>query len=302
MARAKTRKRPKVKSAMRYPGSKEKIADKVNAFFPPSVEGSYLGSPPTCYCEPFIGCGAMLVRIAPRLPTSARVIVADKDPGVVALWRAVRECPRDLVNRLLNFVPSVENFEKLKAEDGKPTGDIGEDAFRKFALHQISFSGLGAKAGGPIGGKSQEKAKYRVDCRFKPERHANVLMEQHRLLKRFKNFEVVHGDFAEALGKVPADGFAYLDPPYYLKGAELYVHNMSPEDHERLAGILRAAPYEWALSYDDHPAVRDLYGAWADVNTFEMVATIDTKRGAGKRRKNSELVITKREAAQSEAA
>jgi DNA adenine methylase len=103
---------------------------------------------------------------------------------------------------------------------------------------------------------------------------------------------VVHGDFAECLARTPPDGFAYLDPPYYLKGDELYVHGMPPAEHVRLADTLRAAAFDWVLSYDDHPEVRRLYGGWADIRSFEMTATIDTKRGAGRRRKNSELVIT----------
>jgi DNA adenine methylase len=283
-----------VRSAFRYPGSKEKIAADVMRWFPARVTCAALMGELSCYCEPFIGCGAVAVRVLPLLTPVSRVVLADKDAGIVDLWRAVLTQPAALVKRLLNFTPSVEAFQLFKAEDGAG-GDPLESAFRKFALHQMSFSGLGAMAGGPIGGADQGKAAYRVDCRFRPERHAKVIMQQHKLLKRFASVELIHGDYAKALERVPDDGFAYLDPPYYLKGGELYKHNMTPGDHERLAVILRGAGYEWALSYDDHAAVREMYREWSDIHEFEMVATIDTKKGSGSRRKNNELIIAKRE-------
>jgi DNA adenine methylase len=236
----------------------------------------------------------MAVRMFPTFPADTRVVLGDMDPGIVGYWRSVLNHPHPFIQRLLDFTPTVDEFYRLKELDGTPSGDELTDGFRKFVLHQMSFSGLGAKAGGPIGGKKQ-RSDYAVDCRFRPERHALAVAAQHKQLKRFRSVEVVRGDFEESLSRVPADGFAYLDPPYYLQGGALYVHNMTPADHERLSLTLRASRYDWALSYDDHPAVNALYAPWATIQTFSMTATIDTKRGAGNRRKNNELVITPRE-------
>lgn len=280
------------RSAFRYPGSKEKIATAVRRFFPPWLHLAQLRGSLSCYCEPFVGCGAMAVRMLPTFPADSRIVLGDLDPGIVGYWRSVLRHPRQFAQRLLSFTPTVDEFYRLKELDGTPSGDELTDGFRKFVLHQMSFSGLGAKAGGPIGGKRQ-RSDYAVDCRFRPERHARAIAEQHDQLKRFKAVEVLQADFAKSLSRVPSDGFAYLDPPYYLQGGALYVHNMTDADHERLAGALAAAPFDWALSYDDHDRIRELY-AFANVGTFQMTATIDTKRGAGNRRKNNELVITSR--------
>src|SRR5262245_48730751 len=89
MAGAAKREQVRVKSAMRYPGSKEKIADQVNRWFV-RMERLLLTEPPSCFCEPFIGGGAMLVRALPSLPTNSAIIIADRDPGVASLWRVVR--------------------------------------------------------------------------------------------------------------------------------------------------------------------------------------------------------------------
>jgi DNA adenine methylase len=237
----------------------------------------------------------MTVNILPSLPRAATVVLGDMDYGVVCYWRTVYENPAALCRELLNFRPSVAAFEDFKARDGQRDADAVTLAFRKFALHQMSFSGLGAKAGGPIGGRKQ-RSDYAVNCRFNPERHAYYIERQHKLLKNFAHVEVVEGDFVRTLEHVPDDGFVYLDPPYYLQGGALYKHNMTPADHARLADCLKSSAFSWVLSYDDHPAVRDLYAGWADINEFQMTATIDTKKGAGARRKNNELVITKAEA------
>jgi DNA adenine methylase len=263
-----------MRSSFRYPGSKEKIADQVIGRFPWRIRFNQMMQSVTGYCEPFIGCGAVAVKTLPLLTPDVRVVFGDLDPGIVGYWRSVHKYPKQLRCKLIGFTPTVDEFYRLKELDGKPTGSELEDGFRKFVLHQMSFSGLGAKAGGPIGGKKQ-RSEYAVDCRFRPERHARVIR-------------------GESLSRIDSGGFAYLDPPYYLQGGALYAHNMTDADHDRLASVLGAAGFDWVLSYDDHPRVHGLYAGWAEVNSFEMTATIDTKRGAGKRRKNNELVITRR--------
>ena len=43
--------------------------------------------------------------------------------------------------------------------------DLG---FKKLAIHQTSYSGLGTKSGGPLGG-AEQKSRYKIDCRWSPE-------------------------------------------------------------------------------------------------------------------------------------
>ena len=292
-------KSPKLKDpvqAFRYPGGKGKICWDIVKSFPPRVTHA-ICSDVSFYCEPFVGSGAMLARVLLVLPPSAGVILGDRDVGIASFWRCLCDPAKTerLSRAVLNFTPTLDAFFRFKELDGTHDGDDVVTGFRKLALHQMSFSGVGAKAGGPIGGKGQ-RGVYDVTCRFRPERHvANIASLRHRLAKLRGGVQVVHGDFAEALGRIPVrGGFAYLDPPYYLKGEQLYVHSMNPADHDRLAGLLRHAAFDWVLSYDDHPEVHALYRDWAEIRAFKMTATIETKKGAGARRKNHELVIANR--------
>lgn len=283
-----------VPPAFRYPGSKLRIAPHIFRHFPPEAY-MFDGCGLSAYCEPFVGCGAIAMKFLPDLVGAARVYFADADPGVAAYWRAVRREPLRLCELVRGVRATPKSFRTLKDLDGQPTGDDAVDGFRKWALHTMSFSGLGAKAGSPIGGWNQDNPDYDITARLRPYRQMRVVVQQHKLLARFAHFECRTQDFLVTLGSLDEDAFAYLDPPYVEKGNSLYAVSMSPGDHERLAGALRVARYKWVLSYDDHPLVRQLYESWACVETFEMTATIDAKSDKP-RRKNNELVITPRPA------
>jgi DNA adenine methylase len=53
----------------------------------------------------------------------------------------------------------------------------------------------------------------------------------------------------------------YVDPPYLMKGEDLYMSAHSWEDHERLAGALLGTRHPWILTYDLDQRVRNLYPA-----------------------------------------
>jgi DNA adenine methylase len=50
-----------------------------------------------------------------------------------------------------------------------------------------------------------------------------------------------------------------IDPPYFVRGQELYLNFYEPKDHEKLAKIIRSLKCNWILTYDDAKEVQDLY-------------------------------------------
>lgn len=277
---------------IRYPGSKDKIKGLVLNLFPVEVLYS-LWATDGClhYCEPFFGSGAIGWTVLRSLPRAASVLVNDADPGIAALWRVVHSDHLSLVDKVRRFEPTVEAFNTFKAEDGRTDLDPAEQAFRKLALHQLSFSGLGYMAGGPIGGQGQ-RSEYNVDCRWHAERLVAGIVECHRRANRYRKFHVSNTDFSVALAKVPPypNSFVYLDPPYYVQGGALYRYSFTDDDHRRLADALRAAKFRWLLSYDDHPRIRELY-SWATIDGFEMTPSVQASRDKAKRRKNNEVLV-----------
>lgn len=281
-------------SLIRYPGSKTKLIDDIIKAFPDEFLVPLFVSDSVHYIEPFFGSGAIGFAVMSRMHRGARVTISDADGGIVALWRAVWKQPRDLCRLIVNYVPSVESFYELKSRDGEYTDDV-DTGFRKLALHRISVSGFGYMAGGPIGGRGQG-GNYTVECRWKPERMSRVIKDLHRLLSKFQKMEieqrcVFHAiENAERDAPLHSQSFMYLDPPYFEKGNQLYKYGFSDSDHRRLANTLRHCRFGWAVSYDDHPTIRDLY-SWAGSTRLEVtysnaVCTEPT------RRKNSEILIT----------
>ncbi len=276
---------------IRYPGSKDKIAEDILARFPCSFLDPLFQVGDLDYREPFFGAGAVGFRLLGLLPRRTRVWLNDRDYGMVCLWNAVRGDPAALIDKIDRFAPSVAEFDRLKQLDAELTpedsADVVEVGFRKFALHRISFSGLGAMAGGPIGGRAQS-SKFSVGCRWNPVQHRADVRRLAKLLRAFPHLQITCRDFAEVIDGAPAHAFIYADPPYYEKGPELYKFSLSDDDHRRLASSLAACRANWVLSYDDHPFVRGLY-PWAAIESIAFKYT--TAIAHESRRKNSEVII-----------
>ncbi len=59
----------------------------------------------------------------------------------------------------------------------------------------------------------------------------------------------------------PVKSLIYCDPPYYIKGRELYYHFYKHADHERIAAIMQEQVLlqRWIVSYDNVPQIHELY-------------------------------------------
>lgn len=253
------------------------------------------------YREPFLGGGSVVCKFLKDHPKWEFVWINDLDPAIAAAWNALIHHPEELVELVMEFKPSVEEFWRLKKELSSPefvascpTLDLG---FRKMALHRISYAGLGVMAGGPIGGKSQT-SKYPVGCRW----NATTLCKNiRRLHKRFSQLSIREGqctslDFEEII-KPRGDAVIYLDPPYYVQGDTLYFHAFSDKDHTRLAQVLSETEHPWVMTYNDCPEMRSLYH-WAHIESVNVKYSLTASKNkqTGKRQSNakSELLICSR--------
>lgn len=236
---------------LRYPGAKTRLVKQLRDYMPGMSGVRH-------YAEPFIGAGSVFEALAQDMLPGAEILLSDADEDLVALWRVTLHGDlAGLLSRCDAWKPSTEAFYAMREQSG---GDDLERAFRKLALHQTSFSGLGVM-GGPIGGRAQT-SKYDVGCRWSPTTTRKNLTKLRRVAARH-SVEVRCQDFETTLawisGKSAGNSFCYLDPPYYAKGDQCYFKSMSDADHDRLAKCLAELECLWSLSYDDAPRVRELY-------------------------------------------
>lgn len=263
----------------RYPGGKNKLR---NVIIPEIRSVIYADNNIKEYREPFFGGGSIGLKILHFDLES--FWINDIDHGIQSLWHSIINNPNELKAMVMGFEPSVDEFFRIKNELLNPhslqESNIVTCGFYKLAVHQMSYSGLGTKAGGPIGGRSQ-KSKYSVSCRWSPEYICNKIDFYHAYLSRcnLKGNTCYCNDFSHLIEDDSKKAFIYLDPPYFIKGNELYQFGFSEDDHVRLAKLLKDTKHSWLLSYDDCPEIMDLYNGWANIKQLANVSySINTSR------------------------
>jgi DNA adenine methylase len=257
---------------LRYPGGKTNVVGQITS----RLQAMFAGlSPSAEYREPFIGSGAVAISLLQRQPGPAWI--NDRDPAMAALWDSVinRSDSLKLLVTLFSDIINVNYFYYYKKylcsivnPEDLQRFDPGWVALAKLAVHQMSFSGLGTCAGGPLGGRSQ-RGQSRVYSRYNAELLCTKIDSCRDILSTvpLRNGICTCLDFEELFS--PGEAVIYLDPPYYEAGPELYQHSFHHNDHVRLAGLLRKETRPWLLSYDANPAILDLY-SWARIEEIEV--------------------------------
>jgi DNA adenine methylase len=281
-------------SFFRYPGGKSKLRKEIIAKLHFVSQGLNLE-----YREPFFGGGSIGLEYIQQTPLLQKIWINDFDLGVSSLWSSLLNQPEELKQKVKTFVPSVEAFDQFKEELVNPVKATTclDWGFKKLAIHQISYSGLGVKSGGPLGGREQ-KSNYKIDCRWSPQ---YICKKIDLLHKKFSKFQVRENqctalDFSKVVEDRKHPALIYLDPPYFIKGNELYQFGFTLEDHQRLARCLKDTSHKWVLSYDDCPEIRELY-KWAEMEiinvNYSITALKDKSTGDRTSRQKPELLIYK---------
>lgn len=278
-------------SFFRYPGGKSKIKKNIvkeiiNRKMTDGVR----------YVEPFFGGGSIGIELM-TTNIFGCYWINDFDIGISCIWNSVLKYPEMLKSAIMEFSPSVDSFFAMKEqlldikfipEDSLEVVDIGS---KKIMIHQTSYSGLGTKSGGPLGGVSQN-SKYDISCRWSPNRICKRIDSLHTLLKRSNVLfdACTNLDFEKVIVDDSSETFLYIDPPYYVQGNSLYQHGMSHSDHYRLMNTLKRTKHDWILSYDDCEMIRDMYD-WAKITSIDNTYTINIKQNTSSKKR--ELLITR---------
>jgi DNA adenine methylase len=260
---------------MRYPGGKSKLKKHFMHLFPEDM-GSLE------YREPFLGGGSVFLSLLEHNNLKS-IWINDVDYSLSCLWTQIIQDPKDLVDLIEKFTPSLESYYDFQASLSDPRALTPLQAgFRKLAVHQMSYSGLGERAGGPIGGTTQS-SKYAIGCRWSPDRLTKTINKISKLLSgaRVRENRCTSYDFEQLISDNTTKAFLYLDPPYYDKGSALYRHSFSEQDHVRMAEKLRTTSNKWILSYDAVNPIEILYGEWANVNKFSAQYSITSVKEEG---------------------
>lgn len=258
---------------LRYPGGKSVLTP----FFRELFHMNHMEH--VVYAEPYaggVGAGVNLL----LLNEIERLVINDANKGIYSFWRAVvQECDR-LIEAIRTTPVNLEEWRRQKAiinEAQTPSFELG---FATLFLSRTNRSGI--LNAGPIGGgtqESQDRATYKMDCRFNKER---IIAQIQAIAAHSDQIRVHNEDAMDFLRGLQDDNlFVYLDPPYYEQGKALYLSYYKPDDHKRLASYLcDRALFRWVLSYDNVAPIREMY-AGQDCYTFELnYSAADKKKGS----------------------
>lgn len=236
-------------SPLRYPGGKTFLF----SFFDNVIKENGLSN--ITYIEPFAGgAGAALSLLF--LEKVERIVINDLDKAIYSFWRSAILDSEEFIKKMFSTPITIKEWKKQKLIYNDPKSSRFDLGFATFYLNRTNISGI--VNGGPIGGM-QQKGNWKIDARFNKERLAEMI----RQLSLYKNrISVFNKDGVDLLNEYlnKKNVFVYLDPPYYEKGATLYLNHYKKEDHEVLAKLLNSNQDAfWLLTYDNKKEIKFLY-------------------------------------------
>lgn len=243
---------------LRYPGGKGKLA----AFVKRVLEANSLVDGE--YCEPYAGGAGVALELLLHEYVS-RVHINDISRPLHAMWSSILNRPVEFCRKIRDATLSVAAWDRQKRIFKNP--DDHDDlslGFAAFYLNRTNRSGI--FNGGIIGGRDQ-KSEWGIDARYNARELAGRVEAIASMGERIQLYRQDASKFiAGVVSRLPARTLVYLDPPYYMKGKELYLDHYQPEDHAHIAELVsQIGPQAWMISYDDVPAIRALYRRYRGV-------------------------------------
>lgn len=263
-------------SPLRYPGGKLKVVNYIKRLFEVNdlVGGTYI--------EPYAG-GASVALSLLFDKYAGKIKINDKDRSIYAFWYSVLNNADELC-RLISDTPVTMDVWQAQHElqKRKENADLLELGFSTFFLNRTNRSGI--LNGGVIGGKEQT-GNYKIDARY----NKNELIERIERIAGYSDLiDLTSMDAVTLLKRYKrtpaAKTFCYLDPPYHVKGRDLYLNYYNDDDHRAIAETIKKYKGKWIISYDAVDFIKDLYGDYRQKEYYLSYS-------AGNRSKGKEIMV-----------
>jgi DNA adenine methylase len=261
-------------SPLRYPGGKTFLFP----FFDKVIQQNHLQG--ITYIEPYAGgAGAAIALLF--LEKVDQIVINDLDRAIYSFWRSAVFDSDRFIARIDSTPVTVKEWRHQKSIYTNPRSGCFDLGFATFFLNRTNVSGI--LDGGPIGGVDQ-RGEWKIDARYNKQ----GLSERIRQIGLYENrISVFNKDGIDLIRSYlkKKDAFIYLDPPYYEKGASLYLNHYKEDDHDTLAQQLNKQPDAfWLLTYDDRKQIRSLYPR-------RRIANFSLNYNAYESRKGNEILI-----------
>lgn len=272
-------------SPLRYPGGKGKIARFVDHILDKNgITGTY--------AEPFAGGAGVAMNLLLHQRVE-KVVINDLDDGVYSFWHTVTHSPEALIRRIRR-VPfdSVIGLDEIGVRKAywywhntrmryreNRYRSVEDKAFDFFMLNRMNVSGI--VKGGPIGGE-QQNGRYNISSRFNKQTLIRRIEKIADIRDRIVVTQYEASYFLRHLIDYceMSNCLAFVDPPYFVQGKNLYSTFATDRIHKMTAECLLGNPeWRWILTYDEAPEIDNMYPS-DEVNKYEYdIAYSANKRG-----------------------
>jgi DNA adenine methylase len=258
-------------SPLRYPGGKGKIANFIKLLY---LKNGLVGRD---YVEVYAG-GASVALSLLFEEYAPHVHINDLSRSVAAFWKVVLTNPDELCRRIRSCRATTSLWLRQRAVQESADPDEVDLAFSTFFLNRTARSGI--IGGGIIGGKEQ-KGHWKLDARLNRDDLIRRIQRIGRFSSRITFTQLDAAKFLRTRRALIARSFAYLDPPYFLKGEGLYENFYKLDNHVEIAGLVRGIDGgNWVVSYDNRPEIVRLYAAYRQRRYLLSYSAGDRYRGS----------------------
>jgi DNA adenine methylase len=238
---------------LRYPGGKGKLASFVKEIVKKNdlMDGEYV--------EPYAGGAAIALELLLQEYVT-KIHINDISKPIYSFWKSIVDDTERFTKLVRDTPLTVQAWDKQKKILSNPQDhDALKLGFAAFFLNRTNRSGI--LNAGIIGGRDQS-GPWKIDARY----NARELCKRIEAIANMRNrIRVSREDAQKFLTKrlsvLPEKTLIYLDPPYYIKGKELYLHYYNHMDHVEVAKIVtsKIKKQRWIVSYDNVDAIHDMY-------------------------------------------
>lgn len=268
-----------VYSPLRYPGGKGKLAPFMEALIKKTghVDGTYV--------EPFAGGAGIALELLEKNVVS-QIVINDYDKGIYSFWKAILTETDRFVQEIENVPLTMDEWNRQRniivTSGNRYSFELG---FATFYMNRTNRSGI--IKGGVIGGVDQT-GNWKMDARFNKE---SLIQRIQNIAKRKDVIHVYNKDVVSLiknyLPKYEENAFVYFDPPYFVKGKQLYLNFFNYSDHVRIEKVIdEFVNCDWVITYDDVPQIASIYSQ-------HILRRFDLNYSVAVKRKASEIIIFK---------
>ncbi len=237
-------------SPLRYPGGKAKLGP----YFARILANQ--NTTVRTYAEPYAGgAGAGLYLLSEGYVDY--LLINDLNPGIAAFWRSILDSAEEFIERVETESVTLESWHRHRQTYLNPVGvndlDLG---FATFFLNRCNRSGI--LTARPIGGLDQT-GRWKIDARFNRAGLSARIRHIQRIAASISVTNKHALEFLNTVSRRTTPVLLYADPPYLVKGADLYMSAQSCNDNEELATTLLEIRHPWILTYELDERIRNLY-------------------------------------------